>query len=72
MSNSPTVGRLEYCSSSLQLAGDLDEVKVLVLAEMLSTDVEELVLRIQVVDADSVLLRQLLDKEVPQNHMFHP
>ena len=45
---------------------ELDEVAVTVLAKVLGAQVRQLILALDVVDADLALLHQFLDKKMPQ------
>lgn len=64
------MGDVEHRRSSFKPSYQFDEVTALVLAKVLDADISELVLYLHVVDADSAILNQLLDKEVPQSYVF--
>ena len=57
--------------SSLQLVEGLDKVAVTVLANMVGAQVRQLILALDVMDADLALLHQFLHEKIPQCDVFY-
>ena len=55
---------------SLKLVDEFDEVAVTMLAKVLGYNVRQLILRLDIVDANLVILHQLLHKEISQRDVL--
>ena len=55
---------------SLKLVDKFDEVAVMMLAKVLGYNVRQLILRLDIVDANLVILHQLLHKEISQRDVL--